>query len=390
MPTSTATSRPDLRPAWPTLFAVCRTRIARGAVFLSLVLALASVTLGQGPTTAPSTDTNAVAPAESRVLVANALNFLRSEQSPEGGFAAEQPHLATALGLLAFCSAGELNEEDQGRVAKAVDYLLRTASPNGDLGDNVFRTESHALATAALLAGGARVKDPALAARAAAAGEAAVRQLQRVQDRGGAVGTRGGWKMEAGEGRENDRRASTWALWSLASARLYGLETRKSDLDRASRFVAASIKETAERTDEIGGLSVDAEGLAVASASAMGGWVLATQRPGSAPAKLNLAWLTRHPPQWTGPTYFHTGFFHLRAVKLADASGKVFADHHRRVFLQLREHQFGDGSVSFPPGEAQNFVAMGRVFSTSMAILLIHAGDSRLVVDEDYRAALGF
>ena len=50
----------------------------------------------------------------------------------------------------------------------------------------------------------------------------------------------------------------------------------------------------------------------------------------------------------------------------------------------------GDGSVALPPGEAQNFVAMGRVFSTAMAVLLVQAGDSRLVADEDYRAVIGF
>lgn len=196
--------------------------------------------------------------------------------------------------------------------------------------------------------------------------------------------------METSGSRENDRRATAWALWALASARLHGLETRRADLDRAVRFVTASLKETSERADEVGGLSVDAEGLAVASTSAMGGWVLARHRPGTGPARLNLAWLARHPPQWSGPTYFYTGFFHLRALRLADASGKVFADHHRRVMLQLREHQLGDGSVALPPGEAQNFVAMGRVFSTAMAVLLVQAGDSRLVGDEDYRAAIGF
>lgn len=328
--------------------------------------------------------------AESKVIVDNALGFLRGEQAEDGGFGSDQPHLSTAVSMLAFLSSSaRLLDADQDRVARAAAYLIRTASPNGDLGDNVFRTESHALATAALLAAGARMKSEA-AARALAAGEAAVSHLQRLQDRGGAAGTRGGWKMEAGDGRENDRRATAWALWSLACARLYGFESKQADVDRAARFVAASIKERAEREDEIGGLSVDAEGLVVASTSAMGGWVLAKHRPASAQAKINLAWLARHPPQWTGPTYFHTSFFHLRALRLADAPGAVFADHHRRVFLQIREHQLGDGSVAFPPGEAQNLVAMGRVFSTAMSVLLLNTGDSRLVADEDYRAPAGF
>lgn len=329
-------------------------------------------------------------PAESRVIIDNALGYLRGEQEDDGGFGSDQPHLSTAVATLAFLSSSaRLSPEDEQCVSRAAAYLVRTASPNGDLGDNIFRTESHALATAALLAAGARLKGDA-AAQALAAAEAAVSHLQRAQDRGGAAGTRGGWKMEAGDTRENDRRATAWALWAITSARLYGFDTRQSDLDRALRFLTASLKERAEREDEVGGLSVDTEGLVVASASAMGGWALAKYRFTTPQARLNLAWLTRHPPQWAGPTYFHTNFFHLRALRLSDSSGAVFADHHRRVLLQVREHQLGDGSVAFPPGEAQNLVAMGRVFSTAMSVLILNTGDNRLVADEDFRTPVGF
>jgi hypothetical protein len=57
----------------------------------------------------------------------------------------------------------------------------------------------------------------------------------------------------------------------------------------------------------------------------------------------------------------------------------------RAVFLQIREHQGKDGAVGFPPGNAQNTVAMGPVFSTALAVLILNVQDSRLVFDEDYR-----
>jgi len=59
----------------------------------------------------------------------------------------------------------------------------------------------------------------------------------------------------------------------------------------------------------------------------------------------------------------------------------------RAVFLQIREHQTRDGAVGFPPGNAQNTVAMGPVFSSVMAVLILNAPRSRLVFDEDYRLA---
>ena len=47
-----------------------------------------------------------------------------------------------------------------------------------------------------------------------------------------------------------------------------------ADVERGVRFVLGALKQTSEKDDQIGGLSVDTEGLAVASVSAMGGWLL--------------------------------------------------------------------------------------------------------------------
>ena len=56
----------------------------------------------------------------------------------------------------------------------------------------------------------------------------------------------------------------------------------------------------------------------------------------------------------------------------------------RRLSQQIKDHQLGDGSISFPPGDAQNEVAMGGVFSTAMSVLILNTANSRLPFDEDY------
>ena len=191
--------------------------------------------------------------------------------------------------------------------------------------------------------------------------------------------------MEGRKGTTNDRRASCWALLSYQTGRLLGLTIKQANMDRGTHFLLGSFIRTADNPDQVGGLSVDTHGLAVASASAMGGWALARLAPKRELLDKNLAWLDRHPPIWSGPNYFYTNFFRVRTLKFADRSGTQFNRCLRRLYLQTSDHQHADGSVGFPPGNAQNTIAMGPVFSTAMAILILNVENSRLVFDEDYR-----
>ena len=93
-----------------------------------------------------------------------------------------------------------------------------------------------------------------------------------------------------------------------------------------------------------------------------------------------------HPPTWTGPNYFYENFFRLRTLKLAPGESG-FERAFRQVFLQIREHQATDGTVAFPPGYAQNTVAMGPVFSTALAVLILNVEQSALAFDQDWRPA---
>ena len=320
------------------------------------------------------------------VLLDNALAFLRTQQNEDGSFGAVQPHLQTAVATLAFLSVESPPQGDDGRqIERAVAYLEKTSGPSGDLGDDLFRTESHAISATALMSGLEHVRDQELRARAAKKLYRAVRLLQQLQDRSSSSSSRGGWKMEGRKGSRNDRRASAWALLCYLAARKYGIEVRPANLERGVRFMVGAFKRQAKETDQIGGFSVDTEGLAVASISSMGGWVLARFDGREEDVRLNLAWLARHPIEWSGPNYFYTNFFRIRALKFSDPRGDQYRRAIQRLFTQIKDHQLPNGSVSLPPGNAQNTVAMGPVFSTAMSVLIVNAEHSRLVFDEDYR-----
>jgi len=192
--------------------------------------------------------------------------------------------------------------------------------------------------------------------------------------------------MEGTAGRQNDRRASAWALLSYCAARRSGLELRPANVERGVQFILGAYKGTDDKNpSQVGGFSVDSEGLAVVSVTAMGGWVAQRLHRDSAPVNGSIAWIERHPVAWSGPNYYYTEFFRARLLHGADDSGDVYTRHRRKVYLQLRNQQQPDGSFAFPPGNAQNTVAMGPAFSTSMAVLILNVPDSRLVFDLDTR-----
>ena len=320
------------------------------------------------------------------VVLENGLDFLRRAQNQDGSFGSVQPHLQTSVAILAFlCVENPPGPETLSAIEKAVDYLERTSSASGDLGDDAFRTESHALGTTALTCALEQVRTPELRLRAAGKLQRALRLTQQMQDRSSASPSRGGWKMEGFQGDINDRRASAWALLSYLTALQYGIEVKPPFAERGVAFLMGSFKEQAEEADQVGGFSVDTEGLAVASISSMGGWAMSRFGGKEEHRRLNLGWLARHPVDWSGPNYFYANFFRVRALKFSDADGTQYARTMQRLFAQIKDHQGPDGSVGFPPGNAQNTVAMGPAFSTAMSVLILNVDRSRLAFDEDYR-----
>ncbi len=332
------------------------------------------------------------APAAPAPTLHAALNFLATQQQPDGSFGGPQPHLKSAFALLALLSVADTSAPTNtaALTARAVAYLAKDARPDGFLGDELFPTESHAITLTALLNAHARLTAPEQRADTGDRIQRGLRHLLQLQDRSSASPSRGGWSMEGKLGRPNDRRATGWALLALRTARAHGLEIPAANLDRATSFLLGSFKEQADNSSQIGGFSVDNEGLTVELMSALGGWVLATTPTAKEDwRRKNLTWLAKHPPAWTGPNYFYSSYFRLRALKFSDpddATATALArEQTHRLATQIADHQKADGSILVPPGNAQNTVSMGPVFSTALAVLILNTPDSRLATDEDFR-----
>jgi len=324
----------------------------------------------------------AAAPPPDAAMAA-ALKYLAAQQQPDGSFGGPQPHLKAAFAILAALSTSERGTP--GLAGRAAAYLVKDANASGFLGDEAFPIESHSVVLTALVSAHSRLAGAEARTEAGERIQRGLRHLLQLQDRSSAAAARGGWSMEAKPGRPNDRRATGWALLALRTARAHGLEVPQANVERATNFLLGSFKAQADNASQIGGFSVDTEGLAVELMSALGGWVLATSPAKEDWRRMNLAWLTRHPPAWTGPNYFYSGFFRLRALKFSNASEALAAEQSQRLFTQIADHQKADGSILFPPGNAQNTITMGPVFSTAMAVLILNTGESRLAADEDFR-----
>jgi hypothetical protein len=324
--------------------------------------------------------------------VANALTFIRGRQNADGSFgSAVQPHLQTALAILALCSVNAtLDTNDLSAVEAATAYFDKTAETGGGLGDRVYATESHAAAMLAMLAALDHIHAPGPREAVVRKLVRAVQWLERNQDRGTASQTQGGWKQEGSEGKANDRRATAWALMALSAARQAGLNVKEAGFSRAVPYMLSAFKDKDPGPNQAGGFSVDADGLAVESLSSMGGWVLARLDPEKERRVQNLQWLSRHAPAWVGPNYFYANFFRVRALKIGDGTGQDFAKTLQRLTAQVKDNQQADGSVGFPPGEAQNSIDMGPVFSSAMTVLILASPDSRLFFDETFKAGPRF
>ena len=149
-------------------------------------------------------------------------------------------------------------------------------------------------------------------------------------------------------------------------------------------------KSILQSKEEFGGFSVDFQGLTVRHSSGAGLDAIALY--GAEPQRLESAigWFERHPPRWYGPQFFESNFFAIRGLYRGRAldHGVAFANQLGCVEKLIRERQEPDGSVPFPPGHGEPLIAMGKGYSTAMAILILNVDRGFLPVDQDETASL--
>ena len=316
-------------------------------------------------------------------MVRRGLQYLVGIQR-DGAVGDSRPKGVTALFLLAALSSGRgLDDPEFGpQLRLAVDWLLAN-SPQAFLGGNEDPNEDHALAAIACMELAGTDTDAARNLAVYRKARSALEYSLQVQDKAPDPAHGGGWRPDD-RTRSNDRLLSAWFLLQLHGARLRDESVPKAGLDRAVAFITAS-QNTAGNGEARGGFSVDAAGLPVRSVTAAGAWALAVQGDPAAADRLALArrWLAAHPPRWQGPHFYETNFFAVRALRRTRPvpDDGLFAASFGRLVRMLRERQEADGGFPFPPGHAQGRLAMGRGYSTALAILLLDADRGFLPLD---------
>lgn len=317
-------------------------------------------------------------------MTTRGLSYLASIQRPDGSLGDARQKSVTSLFILACLAAGHGPDDSEYGAAlrRAGDWMLAN-SPQSFLGGSEEPNEDHALAATAVgeLAGAEidAARSLAIYRKARAALEASL----QLQDKQPNAATGGGWRPDD-RTRTNDRLLTTWFLLHLHGARLRDEPIPKGSIDRASAFVIHS-QNTSGTGEGRGGFSVDAAGLPVRSVTAAGAWVLMVQADPAAADRLSLArqWLASHPPRWQGPHFYEANFFAVRALAGSRPSPDdgVYEAYCSRLVRLLRERQDADGGFPFPPGHAQARLAMGRGYSTALAILALNVDRGCLPLD---------
>ncbi|MHC4885863.1 MAG: hypothetical protein ACYTGH_12345 [Planctomycetota bacterium] len=322
---------------------------------------------------------------ERGVMNERALAYLFSIQR-EGRVGEKRPKTVTGVFILACLANGiRLDHPEHGaKVEGAVTWLLKNSS-TGFLGGQDSPNADHAVAALALSqvvgSAPARGRNNVLYKRSLAV----VEHTLRLQDSGSNPDYTGGWRPNQ-RTKTNSRVLTAWYLHLLHGAELAGAKISSSGRERAYDFVAASQKgKDAEKKGEIGGFSVAAAGLPVRSVTTAGLAALSLN-PEAEKDALTLAqgWLDRNPPVWYGPSFFESGFFGVRGLwRTRDLDqGEAYTRTFSRLVRLLKERQASDGSIPFPPGHGGPIVAMGKGYSTAMALLILNVDRGFLPIDQ--------
>jgi len=318
-------------------------------------------------------------------MVERAQRYLFSIQK-DGSVGETQKVTVTSAFVLACLSSGYLpSHPERGQAVRAsYDWILKNGS-DAFLGGQQEPNAEHAMACLMLaeLLGtpAAEAERQRLHKRCELAIESAV----RFQDKAAGADYFGGWRRND-QTRVNDRVLTAWFLLALRSAELRGLAVPKNSVSRAVEFVGASQKlDASAKPEEHGGFSLDASGLPVASATAAGLCTLTLFDPGNEKAISGASeWLSHHPPRWHGPSFYETSFFAVRGLcrtRHLDG-GQRFGAWFARLVRILKERQDPDGSFPFPPGHGAPIIAMGRGYSTAMAVLILNADRGIIPMDK--------
>lgn len=351
---------------WPKQFVV-------GALIAALLMPCAAVAQEEGAFEAPT-----------RRQIENAVNhglrWLVENQITEGPKAGAWPSVdfqragASFAGLALLANGYRPGEGEYGEVIdRALDYVMAGQDARGWVGEQYEAgMYMHTICTLFAISSLGRHGDPAREREVAEWARKSLDLILEAQQVPKPSHAQGGWRYTPGA-RESDLSVTACVLQVLQAARQAGYEIPDPVFQRALQYMNKAFVQPEEGM--LGfiyrpGVSIHAE-LPVTGIALYVKHLL--EREPDKRGRLSLEVLRSNPPVWSGRPYmgyFFLGTFYI-SQGMFQVGGEAWEEFSPRMAAILIERQQEDGDWPLPPDNAEQTRAIGPVYPTSMAVLML-------------------
>jgi len=310
-------------------------------------------------------------PASVDTTIARGLEFLATQQNPDGSFGASGKQVTTGLALLSFLSCGHTPNAGKfdanvgkfgSNVRAAIDYLLAQAQPDGSFGGRDKPMLEQAIVTLALAEAYGVDDNEAQRKRLAGALAASAKLIVSAQEPRKGDASPGGRKTD-GFPPDLDLSLCKWMLTALRACQDVGISVPKPVFQRTAKFVLKCFNPGEKAFAPQPGSPV------TASATAAGLLCLRLlDLPKAAAVDAAATTLPAHAPDDPAATdiSYSNLYFSAQAAFWADDSTSPATV--KATFDKLSKLQQADGG--WPDGAADP-IGSGRSYSTAMTLLTL-------------------
>ena len=295
--------------------------------------------------------------------IRRALEFIRSEQRPDGSVGDRTRTALTSMAVMAHLAAGTTPDDPEhgAWMQRSLRYVLGQQDANGYYGQqDGSRMYGHGITALMLAEALGMTHDEDLEERLRTSLERAIAvtvNAARVQK---SEQHRGGWRYQPNEG-SSDLSLSGWQLMSLHATQQVGItvpeEVIKNAVDYAKRL-----------TTEDGKVGYESRGQDHPALRGLSLLSLMVGGKHDAPEIPRVVGrIQADPISWQGNWFFYRTYYD--AVGMARAAPEQWEAYGQRLEKLLVEHQNQDGSWNAPPGGNEN--DQGKVYMTSLAVLAL-------------------
>lgn len=299
--------------------------------------------------------------------VKRGLDFLKSDQKPDGAWESGNFGKATSvtsLAVMAFLAAGHVPGEPgpyREAVERGVEYVLAHQKADGMLvsGTSHGPFYCHGISTLMLAEVVGMTRDPALASRARAALGRAVRLILAAQDLAKPPQHAGGWRYQP-TSRDSDISVTGWQVMALRAARSAGCAVPSENIDRAVAYLKKCAVPSGGFAYQPGqGPNNPRTGTGILALEICG-------EHNTPEAVAGAEYLVKHPPKWSSQYFFYEVYYCPQAMfQMGD---RYFLEYFPKLVQVLLDHQERDGSWLSADG---NDRSGGRVYCTATALLAL-------------------